>query len=673
MIMEVYADTFMDAVLRMPICNFDSNEDSDIAFVIRLDKMKSLLASQKALLIVHDYNNEEGESARWRELPCDILITCQTDRHDEGYQIDLLPESLSVEEGMNILKQNYLLAALDVPDKVVIDEMAGLFDREMDSVRGIVELVNRHPLCLSLIGRQMAYDEEKSVSPKEMLKELKEKESKQASDVGLLRADVSVKPTRGRDLTVREHLLAIFQVAIDHGRLGEEELAALRYMRLVSPVYGICRERFIFWTGFKYTESILKRLVKLGWLVYDPSKNDPIEAWYDEGVGVYYMPAVIEECLSEHKKMILEYEDVKSFIEEFQRLNIRYMTSAARRYSCLEQLLTVGLRFGDDYQGISDLPVLYHCGINCIERNNGIRIIKLGLEYLEKALVIRRYNYWGIDDIPLEAIYQNAGIALQNLGDIEKALQYHEKALETRRIFVGENHVDIARCYNYIGECLAEHVDIKRGLECYRKALDIYLSVLGENHTDTADSYYRVGILLVKLGNIKEGIEYQERALDIYRSVLGENHAETASIFDKVGISLERQGNIKKGLLYLEKALEIRRSLLSEYHTDLARSYSHVGYSLVKSGNQKKGLEYQEKVLEIRRSTLGEYNADTASSYHNLAANYKNMGRIEDAFMYYQNAYEIRRFVLGETVQDTIMSKNCMEECKALLKLESDF
>ena len=53
--------------------------------------------------------------------------------------------------------------------------------------------------------------------------------------------------------------------------------------------------------------------------------------------------------------------------------------------------------------------------------------------------------------LTLVTIYHNLGGVHQDLGDLQQAKQYYEKALKIRTEKLGSNHVDVARSYNNLG------------------------------------------------------------------------------------------------------------------------------------------------------------------------------------------------------------------------------
>ncbi len=61
--------------------------------------------------------------------------------------------------------------------------------------------------------------------------------------------------------------------------------------------------------------------------------------------------------------------------------------------------------------------------------------------------------------------YNNIRLVEENLGNFQKASEYHEKALEIRIQSLGIHHVDVALTYNNMG-------NVEESLGNYQKALE---------------------------------------------------------------------------------------------------------------------------------------------------------------------------------------------------------
>lgn len=130
--------------------------------------------------------------------------------------------------------------------------------------------------------------------------------------------------------------------------------------------------------------------------------------------------------------------------------------------------------------------------------------------------------------------YNNIGIVYRKLGDYDKALEYHNKALEIQKAVFGENHPYTASSYVNIGAVYGNLGDNDKALEYNFKALEIFKAVLGEKYPYIADSYNNIGVVYRNLGEYDKALEYYFKALEIYKAVLGESHPYTQHTLENI-------------------------------------------------------------------------------------------------------------------------------------------
>ena len=245
--------------------------------------------------------------------------------------------------------------------------------------------------------------------------------------------------------------------------------------------------------------------------------------------------------------------------------------------------------------------------------------------------------------------YNNIGNVYHKLGDYDKALEYHNKALEIKKDVLGEDHPNTAHSYNNIGNVYRNLGDYDKALEYHFKGLEIKKDVLGENHCDTAGSYNNIGLVYYRLRDYDKALEYQNKALEIKKDVLGENHRDTATSYNNIGVVYDYLGDYDKALEYYNKALEIRKEVLGENHYETATSYGNLGIVYKNLGNYDKALGYHNKALEITKDVLGGKHPNTAMSYNNIGNVYRNLGDYDKALEYFIKAWEIFEERLGES------------------------
>ena len=147
--------------------------------------------------------------------------------------------------------------------------------------------------------------------------------------------------------------------------------------------------------------------------------------------------------------------------------------------------------------------------------------------------------------------YNNIGVAWDEKGDHDRALEFHQKALDIRLRVLGENHPATAGSYNNIGVIWKAKCGFDEALEFYQKALDIYLRVYGENHPATAVSYINIGNVWGIQGKFEQALDFFQKALDIYLRVYGENHPATAATYNKIGAAWANKGDHNGGFHFL--------------------------------------------------------------------------------------------------------------------------
>jgi tetratricopeptide (TPR) repeat protein len=242
--------------------------------------------------------------------------------------------------------------------------------------------------------------------------------------------------------------------------------------------------------------------------------------------------------------------------------------------------------------------------------------------------------------------YNNLGYIKDHQGDYEKAIEYHEKALEIEQKTLPENHPSLATSYNNIGSVYDNMGEYSKALSYYEKALEIRQKTLPENHHDLATSYNNIGLVYNNMGEYSKALSYYEKALEIRQKTLPENHHSLAISYNNIGLVYRNMGEYPKAVSYYKKDLEIQQKTLPENHPSLAISYNNIGLVYRNMGEYPKAVSYYKKDLEIQQKTLPENHPRLATSYNNIGGVYNNMGEYSKALSYYEKALEIQQKTL---------------------------
>ena len=254
-------------------------------------------------------------------------------------------------------------------------------------------------------------------------------------------------------------------------------------------------------------------------------------------------------------------------------------------------------------------------------------------------------------DCPAEKyieLLKKYGVFLAEYAYYEESIEVHLRFIQLSEETNGQNETT-ANAYNNIGYDYNYLEEYDKALEYHNKALEIFKDVLGENHRDTATSYDGIGVVYKNLEDYDKALEYFIKALEIRKEVLGEKYRDTANSYNNIGVVYHNFGDHDKALGYLNKALEIRKEVLGEKHRDTATSYNNIGVVYDVLGDYDKALEYYIKALEIYKVVLGEKHRDTANSYIGIGIIYTELEDYNKALEYLNKALVILKERLGES------------------------
>ena len=118
-----------------------------------------------------------------------------------------------------------------------------------------------------------------------------------------------------------------------------------------------------------------------------------------------------------------------------------------------------------------------------------------------------------------------------------------------------QNSLEEAKKYNKLGKDSYDIGEVDKALEYYEKALKIFLKTLGEDHPDTADTYHNLGRAYRSNCEYDKTLEYYEKALALRLKKLGEEHK--LNTFISLGQDYRKEGDFDEALKNFEGALKI--------------------------------------------------------------------------------------------------------------------
>jgi serine/threonine-protein kinase len=282
--------------------------------------------------------------------------------------------------------------------------------------------------------------------------------------------------------------------------------------------------------------------------------------------------------------------------------------------------------------------------------NLSILLRTVGRYQEAEALVREALEIWQRAETDMDS---ELAFALRNLGwlrslqgDPEGAERYYRQALEMRRGL--EEDLEVAGMEILIADLLLARDDWQGAGELYRGALETRRVYLGDDHPYTASTINNLGLVARAAGDPVEAERLHRQALATWAEQLGEEHAYNAWGMNDLSMALLDQGRLQEAEELQRDALELRRKLLGEGHPDIALSLHNLGVIRAARGQIDQAEEHLAEALALRRDRLGAAHPSVAVTLRELAALEERQGRTAEALGMYERALDVTVDAFGQ-------------------------
>ena len=235
------------------------------------------------------------------------------------------------------------------------------------------------------------------------------------------------------------------------------------------------------------------------------------------------------------------------------------------------------------------------------------------------------------------------------LGLYDAAMPLQERALETRRRVLGNDHPDTMTSIQEMAFLLQVQGRLDEAEPYFREVLERRRRVLGDEHPDTLVSLGGMDFLLQGQGKLAEAEVYSREVLETRRRVLGNEDKYTLLSISNLCVVLMYQGKLDEAEPYCREALGSRRRVLGDFAGDTVISINILAYMLISQGKLAEAEPYQIESVELSRKVLGDEHPDTMTAVGNLGHLLKEMGRLSEAEPHLREAQQTYTKVLGES------------------------
>lgn len=145
--------------------------------------------------------------------------------------------------------------------------------------------------------------------------------------------------------------------------------------------------------------------------------------------------------------------------------------------------------------------------------------LDLALEYYETVIAgLEKIHQDDMNHPDFPVVYNLFSFVLRDLGRMEEAIEYQEKAMKIRE-FINEEDPKLAINYNNLGMFHLQNNSLEEAIKWERKAMEMDLKNRGFFHPDVATDFFNYAKILYVIGNKKEAIQYLKKSRAIEEKI----------------------------------------------------------------------------------------------------------------------------------------------------------
>lgn len=236
-------------------------------------------------------------------------------------------------------------------------------------------------------------------------------------------------------------------------------------------------------------------------------------------------------------------------------------------------------------------------------------------------------------------------------GNFSEAITLCEKALEMASESIShsqtgrnsENLLVLAVCSGNLAEAFRLKGDHSKAEPLFIRALDIKKDFYGENHLEVAKGFNNLASLYYSQERYSEAGVYFEKALSIYKRLVGNEHPEISQTLLNLGNTYRAKNLYKKAEPCLKQSLRLREKLFGKSHPLVATSCSALSSLYIQQLRIEEAEHFSFRALEIRRKFLDDTHPDLVISLVTTASVCRIQGLTERSETLLNEALKLAR------------------------------
>ncbi|WP_009480576.1 tetratricopeptide repeat protein [Rhodococcus sp. JVH1] len=223
------------------------------------------------------------------------------------------------------------------------------------------------------------------------------------------------------------------------------------------------------------------------------------------------------------------------------------------------------------------------------------------------------------------------GIAYDATGQLSKAAELYDQALEINETEFGSNDPTVAATLNELGNTWRNLGNPTKALKLLERARSINETAFGLDDPKAASTLNFLAGVWLDLGKPDTARVLAVRALEINENAFGRNAAVVAQNLDQLGTALLDLGKHSDAIEQLKRSLRIIEWNFPPGNTREAVTAQLLGIAWREEDNPKKGQVLIERALRINTEHFGLDHPFTAINLHNLGVALANQRKYPEA------------------------------------------
>ena len=266
---------------------------------------------------------------------------------------------------------------------------------------------------------------------------------------------------------------------------------------------------------------------------------------------------------------------------------------------------------------------------------------------LHEALELRR-RWLGNEHIDIAASLDRIARSHQLQGHYSDAEPFYQAALAMRKQLLGDEHPDVATSLNNLAVLCREQGRYSDAESVHQAALAMREKLLGDEHPDVATSLSNLAVLYREQGRLSDAEPLSQSALAMRKRLLGNEHPSVAISLNELALLYSIKGRYSDAEPLYHEALAMTKRLFGDEHPDVARILNNLALLYSRMGYYSKAEPLYQEALAMEKGLFGYEHPNISSTLNNLALLYYNQGKYEEAESTYKEVLLIDRKIFGE-------------------------